>query len=98
MTGHPASIRRRGRQDAEAQTTRRREDPAQNWERQGMPEDPRHGKAQPTGEHLADPTGPAPGAKDGYPDDRGEFGQHTYGQAGRRTREPYAAGRGGRTR
>ncbi|MFX6266175.1 hypothetical protein ABTF63_19030, partial [Acinetobacter baumannii] len=86
------------RRSAEAHTAERRDDPTRNWERQGMPEDPRHGRAQGTGENLADPTAPAPGAKDGYPDDRGEFGQHTYGQAGKRTREPYATGREGRGR
>jgi hypothetical protein len=98
MSRKPASARRPDRQDPEAHTAERRDDPAQNWERQGMPEDPRFGSAQEDGEHLADPTAPVPGATDGYPDDRGEFGQHTYGQAGRRTRQPYGSGRGGRGR
>ncbi len=84
---------------AEAQTAERRDDPAQNWDRQGMPEGPRYGRAHYDGDHLADPTRARPGAEAGYPDDRGEFGQHTYGQAGRRTRAPYAgSGRGGRGR
>ena len=83
---------------AEAQTADRRDDPAQNWDRQGMPQGPRYGAARYDGKALADPTRPAPGAEEGYPDDRGEFGHHTYGQAGRRTRHPYAAGRGGRGR
>lgn len=91
----------RDRQDPagpEAKTAERRDDPAQNWDRQGMPEGPRYGRTQYEGDQLADPTHPTPGAEEGYPDDRGEFGRHTYGQGGRRTREPYATGRGGRGR
>ncbi len=84
--------------EAEAQTAARRDDPDQNWDRQGMPEGPRYGRTQYDGGHLADPVRPQPDAEAGYPDDRGEFGNHTYGQAGRRTRTPYAAGRGGRRR
>lgn len=83
---------------AEARTAERRDDPRQNWDRQGLPQGPRYGRAQIDSEHLADPTAPKPGAEEGYPDDRGEFGQHTYGQGGKRTREPYAGGRGTRSR
>lgn len=86
------------RDPAEARTAERRDDPAQNWDRQGLPEGPRYGDAQYDDGNLADPTRPSPGAEAGYPDDRGEFGSHTYGQGGRRTRAPYATGRSGRDR
>lgn len=83
---------------AEAHTAERRDDPAQNADRQGLPEGSRYGRTQYDEGQLANPTQPVPGAEAGYPDDRGEFGRHTYGQGGQRTPEPYAAARGARRR